>query len=302
MARMLRRACCLLLLAITSLGCSAFINRQAATSTYRILEKSMEAARRQPDLELARDAMPGGLMQLEAFSLAYPDHQGFRTLHTETFCQYVVAFVFDDWEDAKLGGRDAEVERLATRLGPLLERCIEINVDRLPAAWRTARAKGPDAVIARLPGASREHVPALLWIATASSVRLAINPLRHFSELSAIQAVLARCSELAPGFHDADAELLLATLVAARSQVFGGDDGSKQFARARELAGEGALIVDVMSARGTAVARKDRPALEATLARVIATDVSRWPDRRLSNELALRKARRYLAAAAVLVP
>lgn len=296
------RSGCVLLLAITSLGCSGFIDRQAATSTYRILEKSMEAARRQPDLELARDAMPGGLMQLEAFSLAYPEHRGFRTLHTDTFCQYAVAFVFDDWEDATLGGRDAEVERLATRLGPLLERCIDANLDRLPSAWRAARDQGSDAVIALLPGAKREHVPALLWIATASSVRLAIDPLRHFSELAAIQAVLARCSELAPGFHDADAELLLATLVAARSQVFGGDDGSTQFARARELAGEGALIVDVMAARGTAVVRKDRAALEATLARVIATDVSRWPERRLRNELALRKARRYLDAAAVLVP
>jgi len=28
----------------------------------------------------------------------------------------------------------------------------------------------------------------------------------------------------------------------------------------------------------------------------------RWPERRLSNELALRKARRYLAAEAVLLP
>jgi len=296
------RAAGVLVLALTTLGCSGFINRQAATSTYRILEQSMVAARRQADVELARDAMPGGLIQLEAFSLAYPDHTGFKTLHIESHCQYVVAFVFDDWEDAKLGGRDADTDRLATRLGPLLERCIELNLDRLPPAWRAAWAQGADAVAALLPTAKREHVAALLWIATASSVRLAVNPLRHFRELGAIQALLARCSELRPGFHDADAELLLATLIAARSSVFGGDDGSVQFARARKLAGEGALMVDVMAARGTLVARKDRPALEATLTALIATDVTRWPERRLSNELALRKARRYLAAAAVLVP
>lgn len=288
--------------ALALAGCSGFIRKQAATSTYRILEKSQEAARRQPDLELAREAMPGGLMQLEAFALAYPDHGGFRTMHTESFCQYVVGFVFDDWEDAKLGGRDADVARIGTRLGSLLERCITANLDRLPAAWRAAHAKGLDAVVALLPTAKRAHVPSLLWIATASAVRLGMNPLRHVRELPSIEAMLTRCTELSPGFDDANAELMLGTLAAAKGAVFGGDDGGAKFAHARKLAGEGALMVEVMAARGTAVAHKDRPALQAALERVIATDVTRWPERRLSNEIALRKARRYLAAATVLVP
>ena len=59
-------------------GCSSFINKQAASSTYRILQKSTEAARRQIDLQLAREALPGGVLQLEAFSLASPDHRGFK--------------------------------------------------------------------------------------------------------------------------------------------------------------------------------------------------------------------------------
>lgn len=292
----------LILIALGLSGCSGFINKQAATSTYRILEKSMEAARRQPDLELAREAMPGGLMQLEAFALAFPDHGGFRTMHTESFCQYVVGFVFDDWEDAKLGGRDAEVERIGTRLAPLLERCIAANLERLPAGWQAAHAKSLDAFIAMLPAAQRAHVPALLWIATASAVRLGMDPLRRFRELPSIEAMLTRCTQLAPGYDGANAELMLATLTAAKGAVFGGDDGSAKFASARKLAGDGALMVDVMAARGISVAHKDRPGLQAALQRVITTDVARWPDRRLSNELALRKARRYLAASTVLVP
>lgn len=292
----------LVILALALGGCSGFINKQAATSTYRILEKSMEAARRQPDVELAREAMPGGLMQLEAFALAFPDHDGFRRMHTESFCQYTVGFVFDDWEDAKLGGRDAEVERIGTRLGSLLDSCITANLDRLPSVWRAAHVKGLDAVAALLPIARPAHVPALLWIATASAVRLGMNPLAHFRELPSIEAMLIRCTVLSPGYDDANAELMLGTLTAAKSSMFGGDDGRAQFARARKLAGDGALMVEVMAARGIGVAHKDRPGLQATLEQVLATDVSRWPERRLSNELALKKARRYLAAASVLVP
>jgi hypothetical protein len=84
--------------------------------------------------------------------------------------------------------------------------------------------------------------------------------------------------------------------------VFGGSDGSALFERARTLAGDGALMVDVMYARGTAVARKDRALFTSTLQRTLAADVTRWPERRLDNELARRKARRYLAAIDTLIP
>lgn len=285
------------MLCLLAVGCSGYIHDQAASTTYGILMRSTQVARAESDLELARAAMPGGLLQLQAFALAYPDHPEFRDLHAETLCQYAVAFVFDDWEDAKLGGRDPEAEQVGVRLARLLERCIDVNLARLPASWRTT----PEGWATRAPTLTRGQVAPALWIALAAGVRLAIDPLHHLGELPAIEAVLARCTELAPGFHDADGELMLATLAAARAQVFGGaQDGAELFARARTLTGEGALMTEVMFARGTAVARKDRALFDATLGRVLAADTARWPDRRLSNELAQRKARRYLATSALL--
>lgn len=291
--------------AIATIGCGSFANRQAAASTYQLLLTSREAAQREIDVQLARDAMPSGMQEFQAFALAYPEQRGFRALYAEASCQYAAGFVFDDWEDAKLGGRDHDVERFARRLGPLLARCVDASLDVLSPAWRAARLAGPDAVrtlLALLATATVAEVPSLLWIATADALEFAIDPRHHVDELDSIIATLDRCAALSPGYHDASAELLLATLVAARSQVFGGDDGAAQFARARELAGDGALIVDVMFARGVAVARQDRALFETTLGRVLATNVARWPARRLGNELAQRKARRYLAARAVLLP
>ena len=171
----------------------------------------------------------------------------------------------------------------------------------MPPAWRAARDRG-DALVALIDHATRAQVPHLLWIATASAVEIGLAPLRNLGKLPVVRAGLARSIQLAPGFHDADAELLSATLAAAQSQLMGGDDGAALFAQARKLAGDGALIVDVMYARGVAVARKDRALFEATLGKVLAVDVTRWPERRLSNELARRKARRYLAAEASLIP
>lgn len=278
----MRRAAILVLL----VACRGFIDDQAAQTTLRILEKTQIAAQRQTDVELARAAIPGGLLQLEAFALAYPDHRGFRDLHADALCGYVAAFVFDDWEDAQLAERP-EAAALAARVTQLAQQCIAESLARLPAAWRTATG---DAWLALVARAGRAEVAPLRWIATSEAILLALEPLRGLTRLPAITAALARCIAVEPG--DGDAALLLGSLEAGKSRFLGGPDGSARFAAARR---PGALMVDVTYARAVLVARKDRVQLEATLRAVLATDVARWPERRLANELAKKKAARYLA-------
>lgn len=282
--------------ALTLGACSGFIDKQAADSTYRILAKSQQAGRRQSDLELARAAAPSGILQLETFALAYPDHRGFKQMHAEALCQYLVGFVFDDWEEAQLAGRAEEAAQLAARVTRLSASCVEANLAVAPAKWRAARAAGPLEWRQTIDTAAREHLAPLLWLATIDSLTLALDPMGNLAKLGSITAGLRRCVELAPGFHDSDAELLLGTLEAGASRFMGGSDGSERFARARQQLGEGALLVEVMYARGTLVAKRDRARFEATLRQVLAADLSRWPERRLANELAKRKAERYLAA------
>jgi hypothetical protein len=262
-------------------GCSSFIDNKAADSTLKILAKSTEAAARESDIALARDAMPGGLFQLEAFALAYPDHPAFREMHTDALCQYATGFVYDDWEEASLTGKDAAP--IADRLVPLLERCAAANRARLPATWTVETT-------------TRAQVPAVLWLASVGAVQLALSPMAHLAEIPQIQAMLARCATLQPGFRDAGAETLIAVLIASRAQMFGGPDGTAEFARARALAPY-ALLVDVMFGR----TRRTRPELEAALTAALAVDLAKWPEHRLVNELARKKAKRYLAAAATLL-
>ena len=284
-----------------ALGCGGFIDRQAASSTLKILTSSQVAARRMTDVELAREALPGGILQMEAFAIAYPKERGFRVLHADSLCQYAVAFVFDDHEDAVLTGRDADATRIASRLSGLLASCEQASLALLPAAWRTARADA-SRWAAQIAAARVEDVGPLLWIATTDAVRVALDPMRNLARLGSAIAALERVLALKPGFHDADAELLLGSLEAGRSSVFGGSDGSARFAAARKHLGEGALLVDVMTARGPAVARKDRAQFTRLLEGALAADLSRWPERRLANELAVRKARRYLDAIDRLIP
>jgi hypothetical protein len=270
-------------------GCASFIDNKAASSTFKILEKSTQAAPRQADLDLARDAMPGGIMQLEAFALAYPEHQGFKVLHA--VCQYAVTFVFDDWEEASFAGRRDDAARIANRLTGLLATCADEQRALLPPAWRTG------AVEALLPSLTREQVEPVLWLATVGAVQLALDPMKNLAQLKTVRAELARVAELAPAFRNGDALVLLGTLQAGQAALFGGNDGAEYFERARKAVGPGVLNIDVMFARGVAVARKDRALFEQTLKRVLDADVARWPEHRLANEVARKKARRYLSAA-----
>lgn len=291
-----------LAIVIAVAGCSGFINKQAADSTYRILSKSNESAKRQADVQLARDALPGGIMQLASFALAYPDHRGFKQMHREALCQYTVAFIFDDWEDAQLGGRTAQAAKIAERVQRLLGMCVDANLALAPGEWRAARTEGGPAWNAVIAKATKAQLPELVWIATTDAVKLALSPLANLARLPQITAALENSISLQPGFHDSDAEMLLGSLEAGRSQFLGGPDGSARFEAARQQLGVGSLLVDVMIARSVAVARKDRAMFEAHLRRVLDTDLTQWPDKRLANEIARSKAQRYLGAIDVLIP
>lgn len=262
-------------------ACQGFIDARAAESTLKILDAANAVAREQADVELARAAMPGGIFQLAAFARAYPDEPKFRVMYAESVCQYAVGFGFDAFEEAQLAGK--ETEELARHLEVSLDGCAEANLALRPA-WR---GKALDAIIA-----TRGEVDQLRWLATASAMRIALAPMKHLADLPAVLAALKKCVELAPLAHEADAELLLGTLEAEAGRLLGGD-GHARFEAARH---EGALLPDVMFARAVAVRRSDRALFETTLQRVIATDTAKWPERRLANEMAKQKARRYLAA------
>ncbi|CAN5909100.1 hypothetical protein BH11MYX2_BH11MYX2_30850 [soil metagenome] len=283
-------------------GCQSFIDNKAAEATIKLMQRSKDAAKRTPDVEIAREALPGGIMQLQAFALAYPDRREFRVMHAEALCQYAGGFVFDDWDAAKLADRNDDAKRIGVRVKTLSVACIEANLDLLPKEWRIDREKGGAAWEARIASAAKDQVQQLLAITGADAIQVALNPLTGIAKVGPITAALEKCIALQPGFHDSSAEMLLATLQANRSQFLGGPDGSELFARIRANLGEGALLVDVLYARGTLVAKHDRAGYEATLNKVLDADVTKWPDRRLTNEMARMKAQRYLDAADKIIP
>lgn len=281
-------------------GCAGFIEKRAAESTVAITKQSRVVIQRQADVELARAAAPGGLVQLEAFSLAYPKQRGFIELLAEGYCQYAVGFVADDWEQALMAEDRARAFRIQTRALSLLDRCVDYGATLLGKRWQAARERGPEALVAMTSTARKRDVPGMSWIALGLTSAVSLNPLnrKRLAWLPVAQALLERIVVLDEGHNDATAHVLLGTIHSARSKLLGGDPatGKRHFDRARALTGGASLLVDVMLARSYAVTVGDRELFRQALERVINAKTASWPERRLANEMAVRKARRYLDA------
>jgi hypothetical protein len=286
--------------AVTLAGCSGFIQRRAASSTHSVMKRSSIAVQRGDDIELARAAAPGGLVQLEAFHLAYPGHRGFVELLAEGYCQYASGFLNDDWERAVLGGDGKAAMRLRTRTLRLLDRCIDYGLTLLGSDWKAAYARGPAAMSRMVAAAGKSDVQGMTWVAVGIATAIGMNPLDlgRLRFLSVTEAMLDRVVALDEDFRDATAHVLLGALDSSRPRFLGGNPeaGKRHFARARALTRGGSLMVDVVFARTYAVATKNRALFRKTLQRVLQADPTRWPERRLANEMAKAKARTYLAA------
>ena len=254
--------------------------------------------RQEPDVDLARAATPSGLKTLEGLYVQYPTDRRLLTLLSEATCQFGAGFLQDDWERATVAGQRARAERARWRARGMFARCIEYALKLLPGAWRAALWSRSDKLAALIARAGTRHVPGMLFTALGLAATIGMFP-EDFAvgaRISQVEMLLERAIALDEGYADGLAHMTLGILHSARSAAVGGDParGKRHLERARALTGGRSLMVDVLLARYYAVTVRDHALFRAALVRVLQTDPAVWPEGRLANELAQRKARLYL--------
>jgi hypothetical protein len=88
----------------------------------------------------------------------------------------------------------------------------------------------------------------------------------------------------------------LGLVYTALAPSMGGDDklAETHFKKALELTGDKFLLARVHYGKRVGVARQDRALFREQMIKVLQTDPAIWPEQRLANEIAHRRARRYL--------
>lgn len=293
------KVCLWLMITLATGACTGWVERRAVRSTVDLIGRTRAAMAQESDIELARDAIPGSIKTLEGFYLVDPHNRDLIALLAESYCQYAAGFLQDDWEAAHLAGQRAEADALRARARNLAARCVGYAVLLLDEDWQASIYRDPDALVDLAPRSDRGAVVGMFWAALGLGTMLGMDPtdptLNQY--LPAVIAMLERVIDLDPAFADGMPHMTLAIILGSRSAAVGGDPAraAELFEAARAITGGKALMMDVMMARSHAVSTRDRARFRALLEGVVRTPASAWPAQRLANELAHRKARRYLA-------
>lgn len=283
-------------LALTLNGCS--IKRLAVNSLADTLasgDASVYAT--DDDPELVGDALPFALKSIESLLEITPNHKGLLIAAASGFVQYAHAYVL--WPANSVESSDLVAARKGrARAKRLFVRARDYGLRALESCSpgiAQALINNPLAAVAKI---ERADVPALYWTGAAwgSAISVAKDDMALIGDVPIVRALLQRALDLDESWGDGAIHEFFLIFEAGRSEAEGGgiDKAEAHFARAMELNGGRSITPLVSLAETVCVRRQDRQRFKSLLLKALAFDVNRYPENRLSNILAQRRAAELL--------
>jgi hypothetical protein len=293
--------------ALAAVACvSCDIGKVTVNTTSKVLLRAQPSLQQEADYELARQAIPGALKTVEGFWIVDPENPRLIRILTEGYCQYGTAFVEDDWEVAKFKKDLEAIDYHNTRSSHIFTRCLNYALTSLGARWRKEIFGQPE-VVAKLvkdTGAGQRFPLLFAGMALGSIINHNLTRIEMIAHLGTVQLILERVVEIdakngppANKAHAALPHIALGMLHTSRGKSMGGEPekGKASFEKALELTDQKFLLARTLMAYRVGLATNDRKLFHEELKKVLETPPSVWPEQRLANEVAHRKARRYLS-------
>ncbi len=292
------------LLALATIA-SCDIGKITVNTTSKVLERAQPGLKQESDYEMARQAIPGALKTVEGFWIVDPENKRLIKILTEGYCQYGTAFVEDDWEVAKLNKDLKGVEYHSARASKMFTRCLNYALKSLGSRWQK-ELFADTAVAQKLikeTGAEKRTPMMFAGLALGSIINHNLDRIEMIAYLSTVQMIMERVIELdqknppADKSHAALPYVALGMLNSARPAALGGDPAKakEMFETALKLTDNKFLLPRTLMAFRVGKQTNDRKFFHEQLKIVLETPPSVWPEQRLANEVAHRRARRYLS-------
>ena len=280
----------------------------AMKSTSKILLKAQPGMQMESDYDMAKAAIPGALKTVEGFWVAGPPDDARERLErilTEGFCSYGTGFVEDEWEEAKFRQDPKAVDYHNARSTNIFTRCLNYALKGLGSRWQKEIFENTEVVAKLLKDTGKGKRFQLMYAATAlgSLVNHNLTRVEMIAYLGTVQAMLERVLELdksglpANKTHAALPHVALGMLHSGKAKSMGGqpDLARKHFEEALRITDNKFLLARTLMAYRIGMQTNDRKFFHDNLVQVLETPPSVWPEQRLANEIAHRKARRYLS-------
>ncbi len=292
------------LVAFTASGCD--IGKLTVNTTSKVLERGQPSLQQEADYEMARQAIPGALKTVESFWIVDPDNARLTKILTEGYCQYGTAFVEDDWEAAKFKKDLEQIEYHNNRASKIFTRCLNYALKTLGGRWQKELFADSQDTVNKLikdTGSGKRFPLMFAGAALGSLINHNLTRIEMIAYLPTVEAILNRVIEIdakSPPKNKAHAALpyiALGMIHTARGKALGGDPdkGKAMFEMALKVTDNKFLLARTLMAYRVGLATNDRKFFHEQLKQVLETSPAVWPEQRLANEVAHRKARRYLS-------
>jgi len=280
-------------------GCS--VDRIAKRQMLTLTINTIRSYDRETDLQLAEEAMAGGLKMLEGMVLADSLTPELLYLTCRAFSRYTSAFAEPAIEEARFSGDTAGAGVLRKRAVALYARAAEYGLKALrikTPETDSLLAGDSDRVALWLDQAEVEDVPAFFWYAFAegSRIRYADWNLSELLRLKRAELIMQRVIEVDDDYAHGSAYAWLGVYYATLPVMTGGDPE-----RSREYFTEAVKVTDgdYLPARLAYIRfhilDKDNDAAADALNELRKTIIDQDSELALDNMVAKSAAQRYLA-------
>jgi predicted anti-sigma-YlaC factor YlaD len=245
------------------------------------------------DPELVAEALPFALKTMEALLQSTPENQKLLIGTCSGFVQYSHAFVLAPVEMLeKTDLEQARKEKQRAKKMFLRARGYGLNALELKYAGISEQLQqDAPAAVSRT---DKKDVAALYWtgVAWISAISLSTSDMGLVAELPTVTAILERSLELDESWNKGAIHEVFIHFDASRIEAEGGGIASAEshYKRAMELNQGQSVSPHVAFAEAVCVKQQDRETFEQLLQKVLEFDVDQYPEFRLSNILAQRRA------------
>lgn len=280
---------------------SCDLQRLTVDQTADVFYDGSVAIDREPDPQLAREAIPASLKTLETFLVSAPDNPKLLELLAKGYYSYAFAFLEGDLERAQVEFAEEEtIETLRRRcvIHYLRARDYGFRLLDNPELEQAARDGDIEKLEAELDNVDKEDVPGLFWAGYgwASAINLNQGDTDMVGSLTTVEVMMKRVEQLDTDYFAGGVLYFFGVFYASRPPMFGGKPelAKEYFERAMESHGEANQMIPFLYARFYAPAVQDRELFVEKMHGVATAEVDDYPDLRLNNEVARERARFWL--------
>jgi hypothetical protein len=288
--------------AVLSSGCD--IGKLTVNTTSKVLVRAQPSLKQESDFEMARRAIPGTLKTVEGFHYVDPSNERLKKILAEGYCQYASAFIEDDWEVALFAKNFDDADYHSKRATNAFLRCSGYALELLGKKWSRAVMDDPEVLRALAAKAGKGSRDAMMWLAfgMAGAINQNKDDINMVAHLSKAKILFERILQIDEKHGHKDKALQALPYIAmgmlntTMSKALGGkpEIGKEYFQKAISVTEGKYLLPKVLFAKAYAKQVQNKDLFRKTLIEVLQTDPAVWPDQRLANEVAHRRARRYL--------